>query len=463
MVIKEFFWGNREPLSASDTRELARFSSGTVKFLRLAYLIEGKSRGLIDFDLAPEDEYTKTAEEYDVPDWAVPAPPKAARLRIVAGLRRIKSRVDSFPVPKNPRIAMQQQFFSAKLQALITFNRLKAGEEIDNLEYIEETMGIEPQTISESRLEEQKGRVVSIFSNLGHHYTRKSIEEFRKQEEISVEEVPTAIRKHAMVFLQELGEFIGKKIDPNYLIQTEDKEKEYWFFWATGKHNRFKITFNTNERHRHKLTKSKIEAMAAHEIAGHLGQMHCWQEASDDKELLEPLGVTSVYDPEQVSSEGIAQTLHYFIPGIAARLSKGALFELEIEGLRQMVYNNIHIMVNTDPNYKNKDIISYVRKYLPAESRKEIGRQISERKRDDVKRTYLYSYGIGFARHQWYAMNLSEAGKEELIAKLLYRQPTTPTQEHGVVLGLLNHPSKRYGKINQTYEDFIGISSDSAA
>lgn len=462
MVLREFFyWGNREPLNNPDTRKLVELSKYVVSTFRLAHDLEGEKRELVDFDLVKKDESTRRVEAI-LRDWFEKSPTRPKRQQILESFNQLESQVDQLPPPKDERIAMQQAFLKSKIQAFSTYQRVKMGQEIPTLEYIEQTMGIKPELIGEERLNLQKNRVKALLQRLGHDFTRKSVEDFRNKNRIEIDQAPALFTAHAKRLFERLSRFIGTKLDPSFDVEIVDEDKP-WLFWASGTRGSFHSRVNKNKRHRDqgKFSRGKIEAMATHEAGGHFAQMNGWEKNIDREGLIPALGITSVYDQEQVTSEGIAQTLHYFVPEIDHHLSPEARIELEMEGLKQMIYNNVHIMINTQP-CRLKDITSYVRKFLPSESISETRRQMSNRTRDDDNRTYLYAYGMGFVRHQWYAMNLNDNGKKELF-RLIYSQPTTPAQEHEFVLRLLSSHDGRYGKINQTYEDFIGTSSDNAA
>ena len=221
-------------------------------------------------------------------------------------------------------------------------------------------------------------------------------------------------------------------------LEVAIDEDEYWFNWADGDREVYTLRVNMNERHSDKLTRGKAEAMALHEIVGHFAQMINWQRAIDRGRLAPVLGLTSVVNPEPVTDEGVAETLHYYVPKINELLSPEARYELEVEGLRQMIYNNVHTKITSD-KIEKEEVLGIVKEFYPAETELEAVRQFEERKDDPVKKAYLYAYGIGYLAHRYFAEILDRDGRRSLL-RLIYRQPLTPGQVKDYAFKLSDNP-----------------------
>lgn len=418
-------------LNAPEFEDLAEVSAEIVDVLRLQNAFEGPRRGLLDCDLLVRDRwYGRLLETYDA--WFKSNPVKKVRQSFADSLDILREKVKTLSPQEDEDVASQIEFLDQKLEALSTYNRVIAGEQVPFREYIEKTQGITPEIIPPERLDAQMDVVKRLCARLGIEFSKDSIESFRRGQPIPIDQAPDFMKEKVGDLLPHLENFLGIKISIPLKIKIQDPPKdEYWFNWSNALHDVYTILVNPHPRHSHKFTKGKLEAMVSHEILGHLAQMTGWQKAIDEGELLRALGVTSINDPEQFTCEGIAQTLHHFVPGIRENLSQEALFELEMEGLRQMVYNNVHIMINSD-DYIVSDINRLVRSYLPTEPWGEIRRQISERKRDDSRRSYLYAYGMGFLMHKEYAQRLDTEGSRKLI-QYIYTRPSTPAQENRFV------------------------------
>ena len=423
--------------------ELQKLSDEAIEVLRDAYAMEGPNRQTLDFDLA----FVKDPKRHDrAQRWHKSAPTKREWTEIVGDIDGLLVQAKEISLTRNGRTALQREFLLAELIAHSTFYRGKAGQEFPFAEFVRLTQCIKPQIIEESAIRAQSELVIKGFGG----NDKESIERYRREHLVSEEGLPDEIRSHAGIYLEAVSDFLGKRIEPSYKIKPV-QEDSYWMNWISGNRDGFTLKVNTHPRHAGRWTDGKVEAMAAHEIAGHAAQMESWKSAIDRHELLSVLGLTSVHYPGQVSCEGIAQTIHLFVPNLHRHFSEYGELELELEGLRQMIYNNIHIMANTT-GAADEDMIDYMHRFYPAEPEDEIKRQIEERREDPVKRTYLYAYGIGFRLHQWYAMNLNTEGKRELL-KFVFSQPTTPEQEYNLFIQLVSDLSGRYGSITVPFSD----------
>ncbi len=423
--------------------EFATNSARLTWFIRDLHAIEGEKRGgLVDFDLAPLDERSDILK-----DMVIARPTKdetAVRFQKLRAMRKDLATADR---PTDPEEGQQYDFLERKLLAMDTFTQRKNGSVIDFHNYIELTQGFTPEVIPESILTAQLEVIKQMYSQEGVQYNATAISEYRKKNQVPENELEAKIKYFGDNFLSKVSEFIGENLNPNYTVEAVSLN-EYWINWADGIRNKFKLKINTyKKRHAGKFTTGKSVELGLHEIAGHFGQMAGWQNSIDKGELIAALGITSVVDPEQVSSEGIAQTIYHFVPGILNRLTdeEVAQAELEIEqnGLRQMVYHNVHIWLNTI-DLPEESVVEYVRKYLPAEKLEDIRRHIHDRTIDDKKASYLMSYGMGFYLHREYSLCLNTAGKRELL-RFLYSRPVTPQQEYEFVMSLINDSENKLG------------------
>jgi hypothetical protein len=424
------FLSRRE--SSTNLKEKEHVILHLVRFLREWHKAEGKSREVIDFDLAPNFD----PQSYEIGKRINIAPPSKDEIQEFARILEDFSQEVEKLVPANGE-RMQLEFLKAKLRASQAYCLRRLDGKFDSLDYIEQTMGVRPQEIPEEVLMSQQQKVLGLYKILGlSTYDAPSIREFDLSRMIEDDSIATQMQEFGSRAVLAMADFIKQKINVDYKV-VNVQEDEYWLNWADGDQKKFRLRVNTHPRHRGRWNKGRVEVMAAHEIAGHFAQMAIWRENIEKGRLFPVLGLTSTHGPEQVTSEGIAQTLPYFVPKI--ELSNEATLELELTGLRSMVYNNVHLMVNSGP-FNIQDIIQYVKRFLPTESNNEIKRQIKDRTRSPWKQTYLYAYGIGFFRHQLYAKNLTREGKRRLL-HFIYNQPTTPVQENQFVRVLLQDPN----------------------
>ncbi len=465
---------NHRQLTAAERRSLLVLDTEVVEHLRTVNALAGKGNDMTDFDLA---ESAQPREVSAVKKIISAKPTTEEWIRLLAELHHLQNRLSAIPRPlfsdkdiidgrKGTMQALQMQFLTAKLKAFEEFYRRNLGEQISPEQYIKDTMGKEPLLVGENRIKIQTDRISRRLQAVGFEHTAESVGAFREQQMVDPELAPQILKAHGDKLLKKLSGFVGRKIEPKYTAGFDPEQPEidaYWFNWSNGTRDDFRLTINKHPRHASKFNLGKLEAMAVHEILGHFGQMYGWQQAIGDGELLDSLGVTSVFGPEQPTCEGLAETLFYFVPDVYRELSPEAKIELELEGLRQMIYSNVHMAINT-PGVDHMEIVRYVQDHLPSETETEIHHQIKERdlELNPVKGTYLSAYGTGFAIQQWAATAaLNNEGRLRLL-QIDMAQPTSPVQKIKIVDALSHDP--RYASPDAvSLEGFLNPSLQPAA
>lgn len=429
----------------------------TVTFRELFVLEGPKRKDTIDFDLAPAPEdqepslYQRTL---------ISAPTRAEWKAVVSILTSEIAEVEVTQVPDDGRLAMQREVMVRKLEAHSAFYTGKAGTRIPWRERVEITQGVEPVPIDEESIMAQREKALAIFRELGYKdLTKEELARYRENTRLTNEEFMSAIEQNSKVILDEISTALKRDLRPNFTVEADSKNA-YWLNWSNGTRDNFKLRVNLHPRHSDKKTIGKAWAMAVHEAGGHFGQMAGWQEKIDSGQTLPVLGITSTHDPEQIASEGVAMTLHYYVPGLLKHLPQEALFELELEGFRQMMYHNVQIEANLlkdklegsemSPEEETAKMASFVQAKITdiqniyeAEPESEIRNQIVERTEDPEKSVYLFAYGYGFLFHQWIARTLNTQDRLRFL-DVVYSQPTTPEQELHMVGALLQQNPVRY-------------------
>lgn len=408
-----------------------RVADDLLEWTRRWNVMLGDSRDAVDFDLALRDRsYRHLLEDKGS------KPSQGDLRRVYSHLPKFVERVQGLSPPSEPLKALQLEFLQAKVKAHKVFferryfnNKSFLDEhegEFDS--FVRDTQGVSPEIFSADEIERQKQIVAESFKRLGYEtFDRDQVVKYRKERSIkNGEEIITQIRSNATAAIDALSRFLGTEVKPHFEAITVNEDK-YWLNWASGDRDGFLLKVNLNDRHRIKWTPGKVQEMANHEIAGHFAQMASWAKAIGRRDLLPVLGMTSIHDPEQVTAEGIAQTLHLFVPEIDEMLTDEARFEIEYTALRTMVYNNLHILANS-PDYTQESLVEYVQDILPVETRETVRKEIQWRTEDVAMRSYLYAYGRGNVMHRQYAKALNVDGRRELL-RLIFSQPITPNQE----------------------------------
>ena len=423
---------------------ILELSDEVVDSIRATYAMEGKRRNAIDFDLAPEDlrysrflKFTRSAPT--VPEWR-------EIIRDLQVLHRISREME---VPNDPKVALQLGFLQDTLAAHILFYQEKLGIKLPWEDRVKITQGFTPQEIDETVIRAQLEAAKIHFPG---NWNKASIEKFRSKT-LSPADFTREITEHSQTLLVSLSRFLGRDFQPTYRV-TQDSVDEYWINWTDGKRDDFRLRVNTHPRHAHKLTKAKAWAMSVHEVGGHVAQMYRWQRAIDEGKTIPALGITSLHIPEQVACEGIAQTLHHFVPELLQMLPEDALFELELEGVRQLAYNNLQIRANRAKSQgKRFDLrraVHYVQEFFPAEPAEEVAKQLDERTKDGERNPYLLSYGMGFLLHRQIATQLRTEGKKKLL-EVIFSQPTSPRQEFEIAQAIVSNPNYGYSPLKNPF------------
>lgn len=439
-------------------RELQGVYDDSAGFYRAWHISEGSERSVIDFNLT-----SRPLPTFEIAQGLIISPPtpKEKKQRVQT-LESLLGRTESLAIPAKE--SANHQYLVAKLRASLAYARRLAGEKMDPFGHIQETMGVNPQEIPEEILLAQREKVVALSEASGcPRYDKASLENFYRGRLISPEAMVGKIKGHGTQALSFVGRFIGQEIKVDYDAEISD-EDAYWFNWVDGTANRFRLRVNKHKRHWEKFTDGKGQAMGLHEIATHLGMMQQRAKLIREGELPEVFGLTTVHEPEQVLLEGLAQTLHYFVPELDRSLTPEGRLAVELHGLRQMAYNNVQLQV-ISPDFTGsreqiRGIVTYIQRVYPAESRENILKEIRDRRSDPKLQAYRYAYGIGFLIHQRIAQGLSVTAKREFLRKVFSR-PFTPTQEWDLYSNLRGNPPYRRRDIGTNIEEghFLDVAS----
>lgn len=456
-------------LSKKGCEALGRISDETLAQLRLVKALAKREERVADFDVAPpsSDPYlTGIVQIFNDPRRNLGRAELEIRLnqRFLSTMERLANEVASIPVrqidqadllknEEETRMAFQIGALRSKLAAHIEVTRNELGSEISPLDFIYATMGIYPFMIGEARLETQRRRVEEALVKLGcTSYDEEGIKKFRaeaeSQQPMSAADFAQTIEAYGTAYLPYVQTLIGAEVRPlPYEIITVP-EDAFWLNYVEGVYNKYILKINSDPRHLQRRTEGKAKLLAIHEILGHLVQMKSWQDAIEKGTLLQCLGETDVFDSEQVALEGLAQNMHLFVPEVYASLDDKVRLEIAQDGLRQMVYNNVHVIINSEPmtpNRATKRVFDYITKYLPAEDPSEIRKQVLDRMKGPYNKTYLYAYGVGLLVHQWAVAILNPEGRARLL-KLNENQPLTPAQEIKYIEALAYDNKRRYAR-----------------
>lgn len=325
-------------------------------------------------------------------------------------------------IPLTPTLT----FFKTKTLASATYLRAIEGETFPLEDYIASTLGIEPALEPTAGLEEQKDKTDEAFAQLGYRPTNDQYIQFFQENLLEKEEIVSDFNKAK----EKLTPIVVGTLDLQSLLPLDYEEMfveidEYWICWTRGQRGR-KMDFRINLHPKNKIRwfKGSPEILASHEMMGHLLQALSFKDKIT-KRLLNPgFGVISIPGPEQWAFEGMADVLPVMIPSVYESLSVHGKFAFEAAHLRDLVFNNVHIMVNR--GVELAEIKNYVRKYLPYETDERIEREVKDRSSHSLFRAYLLTYSDG---GRFFVRATRDLGnKTTELLKDLYNIPMTPDQ-----------------------------------
>ena len=435
MAWVERFYGPEKP---RPEEALSRSLRG---FYRSWDILEQKGIGdIIDFDLVP------SSPEFDYSQRIFSGRPlKEERLTIIKLIEELIEETINTPFPTDKN--HQKIYLLAKLRASLAFSRRISGIEMSDLDFIREVDGITPLEIPESEILKQQDRVRDQLKAAGFpSYDEESLRQLFESKRITdTAQIESEIQSSGKDTLFALQKVLGERFDDGIQFDTEVVEEDvYWMNYISGDRSRFVLRINHHPRNSWRWIRGKPNIMGVHEIGAHKAQMALRAKRIGEGKLLPIFGITTVFEPEQFPAEGIAQTLPYFLPSLV--LSSDGWLNLELDGLRQMVYNNVHVKINSPDFNHTPEEIEEIKKYIwgfyPVEPEESILAEIRDRTKNPIKQAYQYVYGYSFFVHRQYAELLSDDGKREFLRNILDR-PLTPEQEMNIFKNIWRRPNFR--------------------
>lgn len=356
----------------------------------------------IDFDLVGEDFEKMTI---------------TSRREAIEKLEEISASI----TPSTPTLT----FFKAKALSSSTYLRALEGETFLIEDYVSRTLGIQPALEPTTGLEEQKERTDEAFARLGYRPTADQFIQFFQENLLDKEEIVSDFNTAK----ERLTPKVAAALDLQDLLPLDYEESfveidEYWICWIMGQKGKMDFRINLHPKNKIRWFKGSPELLAAHEMMGHLLQALNFKDKIAKGVLNPGFGVTSIPGPEQWAFEGMADALPILIPTVYQSLSDHGRFAFEANHLKDLVSNNVHIMVNHGVNLEETK--KYVRKYRPYETDERIEREVQDCSSHPLFRAYLLTYSDGGRFFVRTARDLG--GKTKGLLRDLYNSPMTPDQ-----------------------------------
>ena len=294
------------------------------------------------------------------------------------------------------------EFLHAKTVASLAFLEALEGDKKPLDVYLEQTVGIHPTLIPESEIEEQYQRVNNIFLQFGNgNLDKEGWASFFETAQLSPEEIETTFIEAKDLLVPIVQDNVGQNFTLDYTLEFQTVDKP-WINRISGDPTGFYFRVNRHPRNQQRWFRGVTEALAVHEMGGHLVQAMTWKKNIQTGLINPGYGVTAIPGPEQWNCEGMADTLAFLVPGLYEKLSPYGKFAVEYTYLKDMVYNNAHIFVN-EPDTDITKTQAYVQSYIPSETDERASSILTLLQNDPRYRSYYYTYSSGGYHHRRFA------------------------------------------------------------
>jgi len=126
-------------------------------------------------------------------------------------------------------------------------------------------------------------------------------------------------------------------------------------------------------------------------------------------------GLTTVHGPEQFQSEGLAQSLTYFLD-TADTQNPFLIAKREISLYKWMVDNNLHIIINTGSSIE--ECVNYGSEHMPFKPRIKIAHSLYSKVNNPQFRCYEHVYGASAFFFKEIAQRTDGQQKMELLNRI---------------------------------------------
>ncbi|MEP6914606.1 MAG: hypothetical protein ABJC89_03135 [Acidobacteriota bacterium] len=391
------------------------------------------NRALVGFyrgwDRLEREQFNSSVIDFDL---AEPAPALAfeSREAVARELTRLEATIGDAEGPA-------ADLSRARLRASSMYLRgLKDLDSIPFREYVLETMGIEPAPMSEARIAASAVRVRNLLREYRGGevipFSRHGFDAFRAEFQTGTgDNLVRQFEYFCGKWIPVLTRAIEADLDLSSIVVEFAEEDAYWKNWISGnlaEGEPIKLRINVHERH--VWYQGAVEILVLHEYCGHAVQMALWQEAVRREEISSFFGVLTVHFPDQFLVEGLAESVAHVLPDERDRRERRPKHELErrseiireLQTYNLLILNNVHILANE----KGVDVArTYARQRLPFTSFETIERELRDRTRHPLFRTYQYVYGPAQEAFVGALEPLPAAAKWRALQKF-YRTPMTP-------------------------------------
>ena len=377
------------------TREIVAVYRG---WEALEHRLTGEAGTILDFDLAPAQDTR----------------PYTRREDVLRDLERLRDGVR----PSDD----EGEFLRAKLHASAVYLRALLGETLPFEVYVGEILGTPPFLFTEAELDAARQGVAALLEADGVEYRAEDREKYEARHRLtSPAEVRARIEGSRDVLMQRLAALIPVPPLDDVTVEFANEDR-YWGAWVSGSlREGMKLRINLHPRTFY--LKGSPAVLAAHEYCGHIVQAQVWRGRIAAGEMNQAIGLTTVHGPEQFLMEGLAQVMEHVLLDPATAGPEEAL-ALAASTYSNMVYNNVHYLVNT--GVAPDEVYAYARARLPFATDLKLRSEIRDRGQNPLFRVYQYVYGI--SEHYFLQLLAFPPAKQRAILQACYTRALTKPQ-----------------------------------
>ncbi len=310
-----------------------------------------------------------------------------------------------------------------KLRAQEVYLRNVMGEHWDFVPYIESILGFLPAYISEDDLAAQREKIEAPLRPWNIRVDKDLSENFASiQKTIEKERVIGFFHELFGRNAELLSSMIGSLPGFDFRIEFHDVDA-YWQNWVDGSGKDYLLRFNARVFSRYEI--GHCVKLAFHEVLVHMVQAALVCEKIESGDMPRCMGLTTVHEPEQFQSEGLAQTLTYFLDSEDSR-SPLLVAANEIDLYRRMVMqNNAHIMINSGRSIE--DCTDYIVTRMPYENPRDVAHSLCAKVNNPQFRAYEHVYAASALFFREVATN-TDAEQKRTFLKRVYHEWLSPRE-----------------------------------
>jgi hypothetical protein len=303
---------------------------------------------------------------------------------VIAALEELREQVPTEAPPLLKR----------KLSASLMYLAVKNGEEVAYEDYIETTMGMRPQMVDETELQQRAAELDARLQEYGMGWDPKYRADYQKA--VLLHETPAVFgervkRAWEWATPKILGYVSGDiaAVEPILLERDEP--------WRAGilTDSEGNTVLEVNTHQRHIWYPGKVGEAMAHEPSHDIQIGGIWKPAIAEGRMNQALGATTLHTPETTQLEAVALLTSIKVLG-DEKSNPAYTYQALYAPYYQQVMNNVGFMINTEMT-DEAGAIAYMEEHFPLGVEDDPHKAIAARRDNLASKAYLAAYGLGLS------------------------------------------------------------------